>query len=427
MTEAKAGRSMRWRACRHRPRYVCEMRRWLVVVFLVAGCGRVYPSRVRMRYRTESRTIKRGSLGLWLHRSPLEVIGDRRRECAKTITPSYPPPSPPPPTRHDESSRARTSPRASISRSPASPRTRRGARRRWRWRYQRDDEPRWPCSHEPDRKRSRGTQWSPVVPHKITPHSSSRAQHGLRSASRVQAHPLTNRPSPHTHPAPESVAPAVRSVKISNQPLRPPIYTGLAATSATRVHSGQFPSRPSVAHPPAASRRSPQSRPLGLQVSAVANGHEPSEAITDPRGTAWYDARVTDGACALVCRTALRSFRMARNGSCKACGRTRRSRPARVTRTSAAKKAACRIDQRLNLVGDDELTDLCRTRDLTHAAGLEVTERLNELVLGVHHERTVASDRLAMRDTGEQQDPARWGSSKAYEVAIAEDRELTVA
>ena len=28
-----------------------------------------------------------------------------------------------------------------------------------------------------------------------------------------------------------------------------------------------------------------------------------------------------------------------------------------------------------------ELTDVCRTRDLTHAAGLEVTERLDELVL----------------------------------------------
>src|SRR5437879_929351 len=74
------------------------------------------------------------------------------------------------------------------------------------------------------------------------------------------------------------------------------------------------------------------------------------------------------------------------------------------------------------------LEDFRRTRDLAHAAALVVAHRLNDLLLGVHHERTVAGDGLGDRDAGEQQQPARARrAAKAHGVARAEQRELTVA
>src|SRR6267378_7046944 len=59
---------------------------------------------------------------------------------------------------------------------------------------------------------------------------------------------------------------------------------------------------------------------------------------------------------------------------------------------------------------------------------LVVAHGLHDLLLRVHHERTVAGDGLGDRDAGEQQQPARTRrAAKAHGVARAEKRELTVA
>ena len=41
--------------------------------------------------------------------------------------------------------------------------------------------------------------------------------------------------------------------------------------------------------------------------------------------------------------------------------------------------------------------------DRAHAAGVEVVDRLDDLLAGVHHERSVVRDRLADREPAEQQ------------------------
>src|SRR6266581_8909812 len=56
--------------------------------------------------------------------------------------------------------------------------------------------------------------------------------------------------------------------------------------------------------------------------------------------------------------------------------------------------------------------------DLAHAAALVVAHRLDELLLGVHHERAVARDRLANRNAREKQQPAPGrGAPKAHRIA----------
>src|SRR5882672_7636481 len=66
--------------------------------------------------------------------------------------------------------------------------------------------------------------------------------------------------------------------------------------------------------------------------------------------------------------------------------------------------------------------------DLSHAAALVVAHGLRDLLLRVHHERTVAGDGLGDRDAGEQQQPAPTRSTaKAHGISRAEKRELPVA
>src|SRR5439155_10028654 len=72
--------------------------------------------------------------------------------------------------------------------------------------------------------------------------------------------------------------------------------------------------------------------------------------------------------------------------------------------------------------------DFRRARDLAHAAALVVAHGLHDLLLRVHHERTVAGDGLRDRDAGEKQQPARARrATKAHRVTRAEQRELAVA
>src|SRR5882762_791370 len=66
--------------------------------------------------------------------------------------------------------------------------------------------------------------------------------------------------------------------------------------------------------------------------------------------------------------------------------------------------------------------------DLAHAAALVVAHGLRDLLLRVHHERTVAGDGLGDRDAGEQEQTASGrGAAKAHSVALPEQRELPVA
>ena len=59
---------------------------------------------------------------------------------------------------------------------------------------------------------------------------------------------------------------------------------------------------------------------------------------------------------------------------------------------------------------------------------LEVANRLHELGLGVHHERTIARHRLAVRNARQEQNAAAiCERAEPNDVAVAEDRELTVA
>src|SRR2546426_27470 len=67
-------------------------------------------------------------------------------------------------------------------------------------------------------------------------------------------------------------------------------------------------------------------------------------------------------------------------------------------------------------------------RDLAHAAALVVAHGLCDLLLCVHHERTVAGDGLSDRNAREKQQPARARrAAKAHGLARAEQRELPVA
>src|SRR6266704_3004734 len=66
--------------------------------------------------------------------------------------------------------------------------------------------------------------------------------------------------------------------------------------------------------------------------------------------------------------------------------------------------------------------------DLAHAAALVVAHRLDELLLGVHHERAVARDRLGDGNAREKQQPAPGrGAPKANSVALDQQRHLAVA
>src|SRR6266704_2004543 len=57
--------------------------------------------------------------------------------------------------------------------------------------------------------------------------------------------------------------------------------------------------------------------------------------------------------------------------------------------------------------------------DLAHAAALVVAHGLRDLLLRVHHERTVAGDRLRDRNAGEKQQPAcARSAAKAHRVAL---------
>src|SRR5437660_1960238 len=72
--------------------------------------------------------------------------------------------------------------------------------------------------------------------------------------------------------------------------------------------------------------------------------------------------------------------------------------------------------------------DLRGAGDLAHAARLVVAHGGHDLLLAVHHERTVARDRFAMRHTGEKQQARRaLGSAQTDGVAVAQDAELSVA
>src|SRR6266571_7956385 len=66
--------------------------------------------------------------------------------------------------------------------------------------------------------------------------------------------------------------------------------------------------------------------------------------------------------------------------------------------------------------------------DLAHAAALIVAHGLHDLLLGVHHERAIAGDRLSDRNAGEKQQPAcARHAAKAHRVALPEQGELPVA
>lgn len=71
-------------------------------------------------------------------------------------------------------------------------------------------------------------------------------------------------------------------------------------------------------------------------------------------------------------------------------------------------------------------SDLSRARDLSRPPGPKVAEGLLEQTLGVHHERAIPRHGLAVRDTGEQKDPAALRGSHADRLAVTSDRELAV-
>src|SRR5207247_7625746 len=67
-------------------------------------------------------------------------------------------------------------------------------------------------------------------------------------------------------------------------------------------------------------------------------------------------------------------------------------------------------------------------RDLAHAAALVAAHGLCDLLVCVHHERTVAGDGLSDRNAREKQQPARARrAAKAHGVALPEQGELPVA
>src|ERR1041385_579708 len=68
--------------------------------------------------------------------------------------------------------------------------------------------------------------------------------------------------------------------------------------------------------------------------------------------------------------------------------------------------------------------DFRRARDLAHTAALVVAHGLRDLLLRVHHERTVAGDGLGDRYACEQQQPASTHSTaKAHGIPRPEKRE----
>src|SRR6267143_3759596 len=76
----------------------------------------------------------------------------------------------------------------------------------------------------------------------------------------------------------------------------------------------------------------------------------------------------------------------------------------------------------------DPSPDFGGAGDLAHAAALVVAHGLHDLLLGVHHERAIAGDRLSDRNAAEKQQPAcARRAAKARSVALPEQGELPVA